>query len=225
VSSPVGIGRGAVAIGGAVQESDEPSPASDPAFERMLDRALDSPEVAAAIDAVGAGPVRQGLRAQALTARERLVGVAAAEYERYLVLRATALGRDASPRGEARTRHGLLPVLAVLVPSLGAVATGVFLLCGFGLRAFAVRPHIGDGLVMAGVIAAAVTAGAALGDLGWTLVTGARGRSRCGRDDAAERDPEVRRARETWENALLERGLLPFLLDRVDRRPACQKSH
>ncbi|MGV9563630.1 hypothetical protein [Streptomyces sp. NPDC003480] len=110
----------------------------------------------------------------------------------------------------------ILPVLAVLVPSLGAVATGVFLLCGFGLRAFAVRPHIDDGLVMAGVIAAAVTAGAALGDLAWILVMGARSRSGRRRDHPADRDPEVCRARETWENAVLERGLVPFLRQRAE---------
>jgi hypothetical protein len=106
-------------------------------------------------------------------------------------------------------------VFAVLVPSLGAAATGVFLLCGFGLRAFAVRPHFDDGLVMAGVIAAAVTAGAALGDLAWLLAARARGRRCAEDDDRADRDPGVRRAREAWERAVLERGLVPFLLERL----------
>ncbi len=181
---------------------------SDPVFQRMVDRALDSPEIVAAIDAADAGRSRARLCARALEARDGLLGVAADEYRRYVALRTAATGRT------------ILPGLAVLVPSLGAVATGVFLLCGFGLRAFAVRPHIGDGLVMAGVIAAAVTAGAALGDLAWLLVTRARERSGGSGDDPvehdfAERDPEVRRARETLERAVLERGLLPFLLERV----------
>ncbi|MFC3574110.1 hypothetical protein ACFOZ0_12655 [Streptomyces yaanensis] len=207
-----------------MQESDEPSPVRDPVFERMLDRALDSPEIAAALDGAGvvagadegAGASRERLRAQALEVRDRLVGVPADEYDRYLALRAAAIGRHGPSYGDGRTKDGLLPVLAVLVPSLGAVATGVFLLCGFGLRAFAARPHIGDGLVMAGVIAAAVTAGAALGDLAWLLAARARGRSGpCG-DDPAERDPEVRRAREAWELAVLERGLVPFLHECVD---------
>ncbi|MEU6097624.1 hypothetical protein [Streptomyces sp. NPDC047079] len=244
-----------------------PSPAAGPPFDRMVDRALDSPEIAAAI-AAGAGASRAELRGRALAARADLVGVAPAEYGHYLALRTTAFDRhghtgdhegarsdpaqdggctqsgapghgactqgDAGggggrtrggvPGGDGRTKEGILPVLAVLVPSLGAVATGVFLLCGFGLRAFAVRPHIGDGLVMAGVIAAAVTAGAALGDLAWILVTGARGRSRRGGDDPAERDPEVRRAREVWENAVVERGIVPFLLEGVESArtdPAC----
>ncbi|MGW1259121.1 hypothetical protein ACWD5Q_29045 [Streptomyces sp. NPDC002513] len=309
-----------------MQESDAPSPVAGPTFEGMVDRALNSPEVVAALDAAGAGTSREGLRAEALEERARLVGVAAAEYGHYLALRAAAVDRYESlgqgcyessdhghhessahgdrasdgraghdgrgpggpvaddgrlpggsvgddghtpggpvgddapapgedgrtrgapldddvrtpggaptgdagtqqdaPAGDARTRQDaeagdgrtkeVLPVLAVLVPSLGAVATGVFLLCGFGLRAFAVRPHIGDGLVMAGVIAAAVTAGAALGDLAWILVTGARNRSGRRRGHPADRDPDVCRARETWENALLERGLVPFLRQRAE---------
>ncbi|MGV9247321.1 hypothetical protein [Streptomyces sp. NPDC003710] len=217
-----------------MQESDQPSPVAGPTFERMVDRALDFPEVAAAIDAAGAGASRAELRAGALEARVRLVGVAAVEYGHYLALRTAAThGNGSAADGDATAgddpghatsvdddrKKRILPVLAVLVPSLGAVATGVFLLCGFGLRAFAVRPHIDDGLVMAGVIAAAVTAGAALGDLAWIVVTGARGRSGRRRDDCADRDPEVCRAREAWEDAVLERGLVPFLLQGVQAAP------
>ncbi|MGW2693481.1 hypothetical protein [Streptomyces sp. NPDC001296] len=292
-----------------MQESDEPSPVVGATFEGMVDRALDAPEIAAALGAAGTGASREELRAEALEERARLVGVAAAEYSRYLALRAAAVDRYGSPDDGDRVSDGpaadggrvsdgpadddvrasggavgdgvrttgdsagdddrapgdpagdgdrtpgdpaggdirapgevahsdpsgdepatpddasavdghtkkvILPVLAVLVPSLGAVATGVFLLCGFGLRALAVRPHIGDGLVMAGVIAAAVTAGAALGDLAWILVTGARSRSGCRPGHPADRDPEVCRARESWENAVLERGLVPFLRQRAE---------
>ncbi|MGW2934544.1 hypothetical protein ACWDA7_22410 [Streptomyces sp. NPDC001156] len=190
---------------------------SGPVFESVVDRALDHPQVAAAI---GAAPMREWLRSQALQARDRLTGAAAHELDRYLALRAAAVARRRRrSRDDNRAESRLLPVFAVLVPSLGAAATGVFLLCGFGLRAFAVRPHIGDGLVMAGVIAAAVTAGAALGDLGWILAT--RARCRNGRDDdRAEADPGVRSARADWERALLERALVPFLLAHVDLQRA-----
>jgi hypothetical protein len=208
-----------------VQESEEPSPDSGPSFERMVDRALDLPRFAAATRASDVCPSRELLRAQALDARERLAAVAADEYDRYLALRAAAVARCRRPSRGNRRSEGLLPV-AVLVPSLGAVATGVFLLCGFGLRAFAVRPHIGDGLVMAGVIAAAVTAGAALGDLAWLLATRSRSRSGRGGDDPADRDSEVRRAREEWERVVLERGLVPFLLERIaSGRPDGERVH
>ncbi|MET8645756.1 hypothetical protein [Streptomyces sp. NPDC004675] len=200
-----------------MQESDEPSPADGPLYERLVGRALDLPRVAHAIDAGGAGPSRAALRARALQACDRLAAAAPEEYARYLTLRAAALARGGrGPDADGRSRGGLLPVLAVLVPSLGAAATGVFLLCGFGLRAFAVRPHIGDGLVMAGVIAAAVTAGAALGDLAWILATRSRGRRGRGGGGRADGDPEVCAARADWEHAVLERGVVPFLLGQLD---------
>ncbi|MGW4659543.1 hypothetical protein ACWEP2_35300 [Streptomyces sp. NPDC004279] len=200
-----------------MQESDEPSPTDGPIYERLVDRALDLPLVAHAIDAGGAGPSRAALRARALQVGDRLAAAAPEEYARYLALRAAVLARGGRGHGEGgRSGGGLLPVLAVLVPSLGAAATGVFLLCGFGLRAFAVRPHIGDGLVMAGVIAAAVTAGAALGDLAWILATRSRGRCGQGGDGRADGDPEVRSARADWEHAVLERGVVPFLLGQLD---------
>jgi formate-dependent nitrite reductase membrane component NrfD len=83
-------------------------------------------------------------------------------------------------------------VLALLVPSLGVAAAGVYVLCGFDLHALHVRPHFGDGLVMAIVIMAAVTAGAALGDLLWWVTT----RNRCAADDGEPRPGQpLRRAR------------------------------
>lgn len=70
-------------------------------------------------------------------------------------------------RDAGRTGRGPLSVLALLVPSLGIAAVGVYHLCGFDLRAVHGRPHLDDGLAMAGVIMAVVMAGAALGDLLW----------------------------------------------------------
>ncbi|GGN50432.1 hypothetical protein GCM10011579_005210 [Streptomyces albiflavescens] len=70
-------------------------------------------------------------------------------------------------RDAGRTGRGPLSVLALLVPSLGIAAVGVYHLCGFDLHAVHGRPHLDDGLTMAGVIMAVVMAGAALGDLLW----------------------------------------------------------
>lgn len=64
-----------------------------------------------------------------------------------------------------------MSVPALLVPSLGIAALGVYHLCGFDLHALHERPHLGDGLTMAGVITALVSAGAALGDLLWRMTT------------------------------------------------------
>ncbi|MFF9244771.1 hypothetical protein ACF1AY_38780 [Streptomyces sp. NPDC014776] len=71
----------------------------------------------------------------------------------------------------------LAPTVAVLVPSLAALAESVYQLSGFGTHALDPRPHLGDGLVAAGVVVAAVAAGAALGNLAWQLTTAPRNRS------------------------------------------------
>jgi hypothetical protein len=85
----------------------------------------------------------------------------------------------------------------------------VYVLSGFDLHALDVRPHLNDGLIMVVVILAAVTAGAALGDLLWSLTTR-------GRPTSEDRDPELRHAHEEWQLTLLERGVMPFLLGRLE---------
>ncbi|MET7941328.1 hypothetical protein [Streptomyces sp. NPDC005302] len=74
-------------------------------------------------------------------------------------------------RDAGRTGRGPASVLALLVPSLGIAAVGVYHLCGFDLHALHGRPHLGDALTMAGVIMSLVAAGAALGDLLWWATT------------------------------------------------------
>ncbi|MBV2354991.1 hypothetical protein KUM39_11545 [Streptomyces sp. J2-1] len=66
--------------------------------------------------------------------------------------------------------RGLAPTVTLLVVSLVVAGIGVYELCGFGLHSLARRPHLfSDGLATAGVIVAAVAAGAAFGNLAWTL--------------------------------------------------------
>ncbi|MGW1750307.1 hypothetical protein ACWCRD_32750 [Streptomyces sp. NPDC002092] len=199
----------------------------DAAFEEILDQALDSPELSEAIGCAVTGPTRGRLRAEALQARAPISGAAAVEYDRYLRLWAFAVeadhGRrrdDDSPRAAGEEDGGLLATLAVLVPSLGAVVAGVFLLTGFSLHALDARPHLGDGLIAVGVVAAAVAAGATLGDLAWLLTAPARNRAPADGVEPPDRDPAVSQAREAWQSALLERGLLPFLLGRLDAADA-----
>ncbi|MEU2064081.1 hypothetical protein [Streptomyces sp. NPDC013455] len=72
--------------------------------------------------------------------------------------------------------RSLAPTLTVLVVSLVIAAVGVYELCGFGLHSLARRPHLfSDGLATGGVIAATVAAGAAAGNLAWTLTAARRG--------------------------------------------------
>ncbi|GGS04664.1 MULTISPECIES: hypothetical protein [Streptomyces] len=71
--------------------------------------------------------------------------------------------------------HSLAPTVTVLVVSLAIAAVGVYELCGFGLHSLDRRPHLfSDGLATGGVIAAAVAAGAAVGNLAWLLTADRR---------------------------------------------------
>ncbi|MFF2847305.1 hypothetical protein ACFVT5_13310 [Streptomyces sp. NPDC058001] len=210
------------------------------AFAQVLDRALGTPEVSDATGRTDAPLNREELRTKALAASTTISAVATPEYRRYLEVRAVAVkrrraaraarrgesaegagssgssGSNGSGEGGARQRSGLLPALAVLVPSLAAVASVVFLLIGYGMRVLLARPYIGDGLVMAGLIAGSVAVGAALADLAWLLVAAARNRHASDGAAAGETDPDVRHAREAWQEVLLERGVLPFLRARLD---------
>ncbi|MET8946637.1 hypothetical protein ABZX30_24505 [Streptomyces sp. NPDC004542] len=85
-------------------------------------------------------------------------------------------GEAGPPRlGAPPAARALAPTVVVLVVSLTIAAAGVYELCGFGLHSLDRRPHLfGDGLATAGVIAAVVAAGAAVGNLAWTLTTDRR---------------------------------------------------
>ncbi|MEU6664787.1 hypothetical protein [Streptomyces sp. NPDC046727] len=87
---------------------------------------------------------------------------------------------EPEPGTEAAARD-LAPTLTLLVVSLVIAAVGVYELCGFGLHSLDRRPHLfSDGLATGGVIAAAVAAGAAVGNLAWILTAARRGGGDCG---------------------------------------------
>ncbi|MEU0036353.1 MULTISPECIES: hypothetical protein [unclassified Streptomyces] len=210
------------------RDADRTAP-GDGTFERVLDRALHSPEIMAAMERSDAADTRERLRGEALKARAALSRTAAAEYARYLGLRAPAgdlphPGRHDGPsESVVCTEESSVSVSALLLPSLGVVAAGVYVLSGFDLRALDVRPHLNDGLIMVVVILAAVTAGAALGDLVWSLAT----RRRLAPEEREPGGAELRQAHLDWQLALLERGLIPFLLESLDGpepvRPASER--
>ncbi|WP_229841466.1 hypothetical protein [Streptomyces brasiliensis] len=99
---------------------------------------------------------------------------------------------DAPARGA-----GLVPTVVVLVVSLAIAAAGVYELCGFGLHSLDKRPHLfSDGLATGGVIAAAVAAGAAVGNLAWHLAAARRGagQAECRTEDAEGRAEDTEQA-------------------------------
>ncbi|MFH8404349.1 hypothetical protein ACH4FX_06175 [Streptomyces sp. NPDC018019] len=196
------------------------------AFEQALDQALGLPEIREALQRTPDAPRPGQLRRRAHRERATLCATAAAEYETYARLRAQAESHTPAgsppdtlpPASRAATdpsdSGGLLPALAVLVPSLGAVAAVLFLAIGFGMRLVSAHRQFADELVYAGWLAAGVAAAATVADLVWLLATAARNRPTppTNAHPAPTPETDLAQARAAWHQALLERGILPFLL-------------
>ncbi len=107
---------------------------------------------------------------------------------------------------------GLAAVLAVLAPVLAGAAALIFLLVGYALKMVGPASAFADTLLTTGWVFGAITAAAILVAAVGLLVTALRNSATSLRaGDRAELDAEVNRAREAWHQALLERGMLPFL--------------
>ncbi|SHL66558.1 hypothetical protein [Actinacidiphila paucisporea] len=209
-----------------------------PDFEHVLDEALrivlddEGPQGPGLPDGAAGGGLplnAEQLRTLALAAAERISAQAAAEYDAYRTLRAetreavreAARSRDSRAFGYAAmgvadgagSGAGLAAVIAVLTPLLAGAAALIFLLIGYSMAAVHPQPAIASPLRTAGWFFAAVAAAAILlGGIG-LLLTALRDGSGAIHDSPDGMPPEVLRAREAWHQALLERGLLPFLED------------
>ncbi|WP_309505523.1 hypothetical protein [Streptomyces phytophilus] len=191
-----------------------------PDFERLLDAALRDTRYPTG---TGRGQARLDagqLRELALSATAAISASASPEYERYVLLRSAqrrASGDVAPDRAEGGIRFGAAPiggggraglpaVLAVLAPLLAGAAAVLFLLVGYLLQLMNPDPSVASNLRQAGWIFALFT-GAAIVVATVTVVTTAR---RSGGPPTA-----VERAREEWLEALLERGIRPFLEEAI----------
>ncbi|WP_308310792.1 hypothetical protein [Streptomyces sp. GbtcB6] len=171
------------------------------------------------------------LRTMALNATALITAAAATEYQHYVKVRdelrqpassahapdsaepgagaaglATALGEAAEPTGA-----GAVAVTAVLAPVLTGTATVIFLLVGYILKMFDPAPAIAQIMFTAGWVFGAVTAAAVLVAVMGLLLTAWRNRPAMETGPYGELSEEVTRARDAWHEALLERGILPFL--------------
>lgn len=107
---------------------------------------------------------------------------------------------------------GLVAMLAVLAPVLAGTAAIIFLIVGYVLNVLDPAPSIAQPMVTAGWFFAALTAAGILIAAVGLLLTALRNGSSAIRGEArSEQLEEVDRAREVWRQALLERGILPFL--------------
>ncbi|MFF3858008.1 hypothetical protein [Streptomyces sp. NPDC002209] len=129
--------------------------------------------------------------------------------------RPTSSGTPALETTEA-AGAGLLSVFAVLAPVFSATAAALFFLIGLVLKMFGAESGSGRTMFAAGWLFVAVTVGAIAVCAVGLVVTALRSSPDRPTPEAArghEPSEEVARAREAWRNALLERGIMPFLRD------------
>ncbi|WP_455770715.1 hypothetical protein [Streptomyces chartreusis] len=104
-----------------------------------------------------------------------------------------------------------LAVSAVLAPIFTGAAATIFLLVGYILKMFNPEQGFTQTLLTTGWILCAVMATSILVGAAGLVITALRNRPSLDTDPYGERSGEVARAREAWREALLERGILPFL--------------
>ncbi|WP_374117957.1 hypothetical protein [Streptomyces sp. S07_1.15] len=201
-------------------------------YERILDEALrHAPHRFPELAAVGPRLSSEQLRTMALAATAIITATAATEYQHYVKAR-DELRRlapstrkpgygdpDASmglvaPMGEVAESDGagMGAVVAVLVPFLTGAAAAISLLAGFILKMLVPKSASAERLLTFGWISGAVAAAAVLVAAVALLHTALRHPPRPGKP-YRELSGEVDRARAAWREALLERGILPFLQD------------
>ncbi|ELS58894.1 hypothetical protein STVIR_0147 [Streptomyces viridochromogenes Tue57] len=103
--------------------------------------------------------------------------------------------------------------LSVLAGFLGVLATLLCLLVGYVLKEFGAAASTAQALVTTGWILAVATTIPILPAIVGVVLTARRNRSDFEDGPYGELSEEVARAREAWLEALLERGILPFLRD------------
>ncbi|WP_187283142.1 hypothetical protein [Streptomyces sp. t39] len=200
-------------------------------YERVLDEALRDDRARREPAAGTARLSTEQLRTMALNATALIVASAAAEYEHYVKVRAevrAAAGGTGHGTaglgpavGAAESGAGVAAVVAVLAPLLAGTAAAIFLIAGYLLKMLSPPPAFADTLLSAGWVFGALTAAAVLAAAVALLLTALRNDASHVADGRAhdEPPPEVRDAKEAWCEALLDRGILPFLRAALAERP------
>ncbi|MGF1240500.1 hypothetical protein ACWEL8_07485 [Streptomyces sp. NPDC004690] len=199
-------------------------------FERILDEALRSAPHRPELAAIGKRLTTEQLRTMALGATALITSAAATEYQHYVKIRdelrrpapaappvldtgAAEPGAVAAAAGAAAETAGAGAgaVVAVLAPVLAGIAATVFLLVGYLLKMLDPAPAFAQTMITAGWVFGAVTAVAIVVAGAGLLLAALRNRSSTEYGAYGGLPEEVGQAREAWREALLERGIVPFL--------------
>ncbi|MES5819163.1 hypothetical protein [Streptomyces sp. RG80] len=206
-------------------------------YERILDEALRSAPHRPELAAVGQRLNPEQLRTMALNATAIITAAAATEYQHYVKVReelrqpAPSTPTSVRETGSAESGSGTVglaatmgevaetagagavAVVAVLAPVLAGTAAAIFLLVGYILKMLDPEQAFAQTMLTTGWVFGAVTAIAILVAAVGLLLTALRNRPSLDTGPYGELSGEVSRAREAWREALLERGVLPFLRD------------
>ncbi|MFF3020035.1 hypothetical protein [Streptomyces sp. NPDC057939] len=129
--------------------------------------------------------------------------------------RTRPVGRQSpTPDATEAAGTGAFAVFAVLAPALAGTVMLILLLVGYILKMIEPEPAFAETMVTAGWLLGGLTAAALLFAVIGLLVTAVRNSPTEVAADETEAVPdEVSLARDAWRNALLERGIVPFLRD------------
>ncbi|MGQ5640173.1 MULTISPECIES: hypothetical protein [unclassified Streptomyces] len=208
-------------------------------YERILDEALRSAPHRLEPTAVGQRLTPEQLRTMALNATALITAAAATEYHHYVKVREEL--RQPAPSTPSSVREaghgdpnsdatglattmgeigktggaGVGAVVAVLTPLLTGGFAVLSLLAGFILKTLTPKSAFAHMFLTIGWISGAVAAAAILiGAIG-LLLTALRDAS-VAAGPHRQLAEEVAQARHAWQEALLERGILPFLREALD---------
>jgi hypothetical protein len=206
-------------------------------YERILDEVLRSAPHRPELAAVGQRLNSEQLRTMALNATAIITAAAATEYQHYIKVReelrrpsasATPAVREsgssepepgtaglAADMGEVHETSGAgaVAVVAVLTPVLTGAIAVLSLLVGFILKTLVPKSVFAQIFLTIGWISGAVAGAAVLVAAAALLLTALRNRPSLETGPYDELGGEVARARDAWHEALLERGIMPFLRD------------
>ncbi|WP_225832782.1 hypothetical protein [Streptomyces sp. NK08204] len=221
-------------------------------FERILDEALRSAPHRPELAAVGQRLNAEQLRTMALSATALITAAAATEYHHYVkvreelrhpapsVSRVTDASGAAEPasdgtdladtlaetaEGAESTGAGAVAVIAVLAPVLAGTAATIFLLVGYILKMLAPRQTFARTMLTAGWVFGAMTAASVLLAAVGLLLTALRNNASADSESHDAAAEKIARAREAWRDALLERGIMPFLRDALAQPGAAALHH
>ncbi|MDK1346249.1 hypothetical protein QNO09_23650 [Streptomyces sp. 378] len=203
-------------------------------YERVLDEALRSAPHRPDLAAVGQRLNPEQLRTMALNATALITAAASAEYQHYVKVRdelrqpassaspavheSDSAEPDAGASGLAvgmavadAAGAGAVAVVAVLAPVLAGTAAAIFLLVGYILQMLDPEQGFARTMLTTGWVFGALTAVAILVAAVGLLLTALRNKPTAESGLYGELQGEVAQARAAWHEALLERGILPFL--------------